>query len=435
MKKQVKNKGIALIIVLSAITLLTTIGVEFAFNTNVYYRLANNAKNRLQAEYLAKSSLNLMKLELKLDKQIRSAVSNLNISQYLGGEGMGPICQQFPFSTALLKAMFMGESFFDEAETESDEKKEPAEDTETDRVISAFETSQAEEFLNFDGDFDGECQIEDSKWNLSYFYDLDPTKAVPEGSINEYDSYKQLLIKYLSQEKFKKLFEEKSEKINEVVRNIADWVDKNERINELGGVEVGSEDSIYGGRTQNYYVKNGKFLTLDELYLVEGVKDDWFTTLKDSFTIYGDGKVNVCTANDGVITALILRYGELNTKAPPIDPKNTKLLDNLLTAVKMGCQGVTPNVNTIAANLDNALGIGTATATTGTDQQAAQNTAQQGASTTTSSQFADMITTDNRYYTLILTGTVNDSVVRIKTVLDVEKDNPKDWKMLYWRMY
>lgn len=428
--------GIALIMVLSAITILTTIGVEFAYNTSIYYRLATNAKNRLQAEYLAKSALNLIRMEMKLDKQIRTTVNSMNANQYLGGQSMGPLCEQFPFSTSLLRMMFAGD--VPQNETEGGASGEEAQSDETGgRLVTAAESEAAQQFLNFEGDFEGECKVEDAKWNLNYFYTLDPGMATAEGAANQYDSYRLLLTKFLTQERYKKLFDDNAEKAQEAVRNIADWVDKNNRMNELGGVEVGGEDSLYGGKGLDYYVKNGKFLSLDEVYLVAGVNDDWFTTLKDMFTIYGEGKINVCSASDDIIAALILRYSELNPNVPPIDQNNAKQMGNLVTAVRAGCQGVNPDVSMIAANLDAALGIGVAPAgitppgtTTIPNTQTAMPQASSG-----SSIFASMISTQNRYYSLILKGLVGDTLVRISTVIDVEKDNPKEWKMLYWRMY
>ena len=71
MLKRLKNQsGVALMIVMAAITLLTSIAVEFAYNTNVNYNLALNEKERLQAYFLAESAIKLMELELKLEKQL-----------------------------------------------------------------------------------------------------------------------------------------------------------------------------------------------------------------------------------------------------------------------------------------------------------------------------------------------------------------------------
>ena len=164
--KAIRNqKGIALMLVLSAIVVLTTMIVEFAYNTNVNYHLSLNERDRLKAYYLAKSAYSFMLLELKFDKQFRRIIESQNLGQYLGETANLPLCQQFPLSTGLIRTIFVGggmpselfggeddgaegEDGGEEAGGDSDE----IEDLQND--VSVSQEKSAKEFLEFEGDFD-----------------------------------------------------------------------------------------------------------------------------------------------------------------------------------------------------------------------------------------------------------------------------------------
>ncbi|MBI2342224.1 MAG: general secretion pathway protein GspK [Deltaproteobacteria bacterium] len=401
------SRGIALMMVISSIMLLSMIVLEFVFSSNVSYKLALNEKERLQAYFLAESALNLMKIELKIDRQLKSAISSSPIAQNLPIDLSMPMCQQFPFSTGLIRAFFVGGAMplMKGKEGGEEEKSKSA---------TVFETESAEEFLSFDGDFDGSCADEQGKFNLNYFAGLDPMQQTLSG-VNPYDMYKITLINFLKGEKFKKLFEGmEQQKIAEIVRNIADWTDKNDIINDIGLVTLGQEGSLYKGENAP---KNVKFLSLDEVHMVEGVDDRWFTPIEDMFTVYGENKINVCVADDDVVWALIVAYASQNPNIPPLDPKNLETKKKFVDALKLSCGGTQPQASKIASDLDAALGITSAEGSGG------------------GGKFAEMITTEARYYSLKLTGQVGETVVNIKTVLDIKDPDPKKWKMLYYKVF
>jgi general secretion pathway protein K len=69
--------GAALITTLLAVTLLTVAVVEFAYSSQVDYHLARNALTALQANYLARSGVNLAVLVLKRDSRSASGIDSL----------------------------------------------------------------------------------------------------------------------------------------------------------------------------------------------------------------------------------------------------------------------------------------------------------------------------------------------------------------------
>ena len=176
MKRVFNKKGVALMLVLSAIVVLSTVLVEFAYNTNVNYNLAMNERDRLQSYYLAKSAYSFMLLELKFDRMFRQIVQSQNLSQYLGGAANMPLCQQFPLSTGLIRAVFTGgglEGLMGGAGGEEDEGEGGEESQIEDKIerlqrsASVSAEKMASEFLEFEGDFDGECIDEGTKINLN----------------------------------------------------------------------------------------------------------------------------------------------------------------------------------------------------------------------------------------------------------------------------
>lgn len=408
-------------LVLGSIVIISAMAIEFAYNTNVNYHLALNDLDRLKATYLAKSAFRFMQIELKFDRLFRQVVQTQNLGQFLGGNANMPLCKQFPISTGLIRAVFMGGGEGAAALPEEFQK-----------MISMSQQEEAGEFLSFEGDFDAECTDESTKINLNSFYGLNPLQRVTEG-YNSYDRLKLDIQKFLSAEGYRETFEDLNIKSADVVRNIADWVDTNELINEMGGVEAGPEISVYDRIGAQYPVKNGKMTTLDEAFLVDGVVDAWFAPLKQYFTVYGDGLVNVCGAEDVVIQSVIIRYFEATPNLPPIRLDDPETMGKLITAVQEGCSmgGIGNQLKQqIATSLNAAIGAltsGGVETGTGAEGGAQPSSAATG--------FANYISADPRFFNLSLTGVVGDISVRVKAVLDVRGSNPNQWKLLYWRIY
>src|ERR1700738_4000409 len=70
-------RGVALILVLTVIAILTSIGVDFSYNSRVSLKLAENARDGMRAYYLARSAVNLSRLLLHYQKQLDGAGAQL----------------------------------------------------------------------------------------------------------------------------------------------------------------------------------------------------------------------------------------------------------------------------------------------------------------------------------------------------------------------
>ncbi|MBI4126132.1 MAG: general secretion pathway protein GspK [Deltaproteobacteria bacterium] len=411
------ERGMALILVLSAITILSVAAVEFAYNTNVAYQLAVGEKNRLQATYLARSAFEFMRLELKYDRVFRQIVQQQGLGQMLGDTAQMPLCQQFPLSTGLVRMVFLGGGVEGEAIPED-----------VKRMVSMSEEEQASSFLDFEGDFDATCIDEATKFNLNTFSTMNPDQTAAEGQLNSYWQYRLALVQFLKNPKYAALFELADVTPEDAVRNIADWIDPNDMIDESPGRTGGPEGSLYERAGMTYQVKNGKLLSLAEAYQIVGVSDDWYSELKNNFTVYGDGKVNICSSERPVIEAVIRRYVGSMTNPPPIRLEDPEVMDRLVQAVGTGCQtaaGGDQQVQAVSASLTAALNPATEGGTQG--QVGGRGGVDRG--------LQQLITGSTRFFTLTMTGQVDQTTVKMTAVVDTQNANATQWPVLYWKVY
>lgn len=451
-KRRGSEKGVALMVVLAAVIVLTMISVEFVYDAQIDFHLALRQKERLQAYYLAQSAYNLTLLELKLGSQAQEQLANFlqSANVQLGVDLSAPLCQQMPINTALFRLGMEATGPPKEKPKEGEETGKEAKG-EDQNLLGTFPLSGLEEFMQFKGDFSAECADESSKIDLNYFYEQDPGKEVINAD-NPYDDYKKFIVKVLSQASYSRLFEEAQTTPQEVVRNIADWIDQNENINEFGRQERGGEESIYrGGQPGQMTTKNGKFSTPQEVYEVSGISDRLWIPIADLFTIYGEStggekpKINVCRAPEEVVKGLILRYAETRSDLPPIKPEEEgEVLSKLVEKVKEGCQGPKPDPNEIAGALDGGLAevlkVGAAPgavpgaaaggeAAGGEGLEKPEEIPEGGAAGgrapggagggQSSSPFAEWISTESNFFSLRLIGEVGRATVRIHAVIDV----------------
>lgn len=431
--RQRRSRGIALLMVLASLALLSGVVVEFAYNSNVTYNLAMNEKERTQAYYLAQSGLAFTKLLLKYDREARKLASQA--SSRLGKNfQIEPLYVMIPISSEVLRGMASmsnpdasgsAEAGIDAEEGASDEKKD---------AVGGFNL-QDSEFLQFEGDFSSEVIEENAKINVNAFLTLAPTDP-------GYDRLKSVLYHLLLTDEFKGLFEDRYRGAKELVQNIADYIDRDDAQNEVGGQERGREG--VGAAAGQIKMKNGKLLSVDELMLVPGMTEDIFQKLKEYVTIYGaDDKIYACRAKEPVIKSLILAYTEVNpTRMEPLKDENIELLNQAYDAVLNSC----PDLQAMANELDRALGAttpgagdgSTPGATPGPTSSLTGSTTNRGTtgtgSTGTTNSFNSMLRNDNTMFTLIGIGSVGETQVRIKTVIDTANANPLRWQTLYWRV-
>lgn len=426
-------RGIALLMVLASLAILSSLVVEFAYNSNVTYNLALNQKDRVQAYYLAESALNFSKLILKFDKEARKLAGEA--SNKLGRTiQIQPLYEMIPLNSEILRGIAQMEGGAAPEGGEGEEGGEAAPEGSPGaggaEALGAFNLKGAESFLAFEGNFSSEIGEEDAKLNVNAFFSLPPTQK-------SYERLKSALYHLLLTDEFKGLFEDKFRGAKDLAQNIADYIDKDDAQNEPGGQERGREGVGGGLQVQ---MKNAKLLSMEELMMVPGMTEDIFQKLKPYLTVYGaDEKIFVCRAKDPLVKSLILAYTENNTRMEPVRDDNAELLTKATDAVLNSC----PDTQAMANNLDQALGVvqpentpspSSAARAGGPTSTLTGATSGGGAGLGQSDKFSDMVKNENKIFSIIGIGTVGETEVKLKTILDTTNPNPNRWTMLYWRV-
>lgn len=110
---------------------------------------------------------------------------------------------------------------------------------------------------------------------------------------------KELIQRFLSRPEF----DLDTEVVTDIVNAIKDWLDQDD---EQTGLE-GAEDSYYRSQDPAYACNNGPVRTIASLRKVRGLKDipkETFDKIAERLTPYGDGKININTADPLIIEAL-----------------------------------------------------------------------------------------------------------------------------------
>jgi type II secretory pathway component PulK len=96
--------------------------------------------------------------------------------------------------------------------------------------------------------------------------------------------------------------EASSQEAVDIADAIIDWRDEDDEPSDNG-----AESSYYEGLSPGYICKNADFDLLEELFLVKGMTQTIYDKVKDYLTVYGDGKVNLNTADGLVLQSLGMR--------------------------------------------------------------------------------------------------------------------------------
>ncbi|MBI2645990.1 MAG: type II secretion system minor pseudopilin GspK [Deltaproteobacteria bacterium] len=252
------QRGVALILVISSIAMLTIMMVEFTFGSQLNLRISKNFQNALKAQALARSGIHFALLELKVYKSLKD---NPMVKQIPGfQESMLDQIWQFGFiypPIATKKATFGKE-----------------------RTLEEFTQKS-----KIDGKINVTIQDEGSKINLNDLENIQYRAAI----IQQLDSIFE--HKKTTDEEFLQAY--KDLQFTDLINNIVDWIDK-----DTGRVGGGDEESYYSRLPVPYRSKNAPLDTVSELGLIEGFNDDTiFNLLLPYVTVYPTEGINVNTAD------------------------------------------------------------------------------------------------------------------------------------------
>jgi general secretion pathway protein K len=297
-RRRTDRRGVALIMVLAAITVLTVFLTELQDDTSAELSSALAERDMLRAEYHARSAINLSRLLIATEPAIRRSLAPL-----LGLLGVGqmqlPVWEFAdvvlgPFNDASGVGSFAG--------------------------LANLDMTTAKNLGTTGGRFELTIVDEDSKINVN------------SAARNEVMS-KQLvagqLMGLFSPAQYAPLFDGRDpdgqfSDRQTICGAIIDWADSEPDGNELtttcdlrpmAPTATSAEDSFYQMLGVEYRRKNAAFDSLEEMRLVRGLgSDDFWSTFVDPdpadprkriLSVWGQGKINIGSANAQTMLAVI----------------------------------------------------------------------------------------------------------------------------------
>jgi len=355
-KRQKRERGVAMLIAIISIAILTIVATEFIYTSRVDLELATNQRDGLQAYYLARSGLGLSRLMLRFQKQLNNTpIPNLQglLQQFAGAQGGGAPAGASPAAAPstmnlqiwklakvdchMLRWMVRSE------EGPGGEPAPPRGGSRTTKFDDEFpDVARAQQkvaFGGFEGCFNATITDEEEKLNLS---------KVDSGALTAQPVVARLLDLF-SDKRFEFLFEhEDANRVKvtpqDVIIGIKDWIDDDEVQSTLNvSGQTGQDPFLKGFSDENYNydrydpryrAKNALFDTLDELYLVHGVNDEFMAAFRDRFTVYPsvNARPNVNTDDP------VLLYMDILSVADPVRPdprlKDPLFIDTLIKQIR-----------------------------------------------------------------------------------------------------
>jgi len=329
-----QKEGFALLLTLVAIAILAVMITDLHETTGMGFAAANAQRDRIKAEYLAKSGINLTRMLLGQEPALRKLVDPL----YKGLVGRrAPQLPVWQFADTILRpfADFEG--------------------SKADVSAAGFDLNLAEGLGQTGGSFEIVAVAENSKVNVNARSLRDPAGSQTQVAMLLYS----LTGGYMPPpNKYDPLFSQFDERGRittrlDVIANVIDWWDVDDQHTQFDPAlattsSAGGEDSAYYSSLPDPYpIKNAPLDTLEELRLVRGVNDDFWATFVEpsaddprlrQLTIYGAGVLNPNEAEPAVLLARVCSFPELQKQllcADPTGVEPTKFITLITTARAM----------------------------------------------------------------------------------------------------
>lgn len=287
-KKPREKRGIAMLITLVTIVLLSASVVEYTYSNRIHLSLASNERDRVKAYFLAKSSYNIAKLLLSFQFALQSESRTTEDDM---GQLIGRAMRRSNFQMYQYVDLFLGP--FNSGKIES--------------PIGGINLSDTgvEGFGNFAGEMTVRVVPEDGRININNF---------AKDEIDEADLAQ--LCAMVLDPRYDEIFEVKDE-FGElmdraaVLQNIIDFIDPDEE-----GILLSNECTIRGksgdelrpyNRSENRTIRprNRRLVDVSELYQVHGVSESFMDAFKDQLTVFNTGKPNLNVAQAPVFFSVL----------------------------------------------------------------------------------------------------------------------------------
>lgn len=298
--QRASTRGVAMVMAITCVSLMAVVVADMAEMTATGYAVASNRRDNLKAEYMARSGLNLTRLLVAKEPEIRRVVSPMY--QMLLGRPP-PMLPVWAMADDLLVPFCRYEA--------------------VQRMNTGFDFQSADGL----GETGAACSItsfaENAKININLPLNFSGDEARRSIAMQLYA----MMGGYQAESRYDPLFEQLDRDGNhttriDVVGAIIDWwdYDQDRTVFDPGAASItttGTEDDVYSRLDDPYRAKNAPFDSLQEARLVRGVGDDFWATFVDPnpsdpnariVTIYGSGAVNPNESPPEVLLARICSF-------------------------------------------------------------------------------------------------------------------------------
>jgi general secretion pathway protein K len=345
-----QKRGVALILVLTTIAILTSIGVDFSYSSRVSLKLAENLRDETRAYYQARSAVNIARLLLHFQKQVDGMGSQLApaLQGLLGQKTATPTpqtgAQPQPGGQAsqslgirLWELVPVDSNAFSAFLAGSVQGLDKV--TSADRPVAAESADGLAQhaFGSSEGSFHARITDENSRINVQRLNGL---------SGAAYTTLVQLRA-MMSDPKYDFIFNEEDANRDRVSRDdviiaMKDWADLDETGSAIDPTNNASpfvsgysdENGAYDRYLPRYKAKNDKFDSLQELYMVRGVNDRFMAAFGDRLTVWPDinAGLNINTNDPQQMLTNILIAAQNPNDAALRDPR---LLQTILKEIQL----------------------------------------------------------------------------------------------------
>jgi general secretion pathway protein K len=345
-RRALRARGVALIIAVVSITLLTVVATEFAYNTRVDLQLAANQRDEVRAYYMARSGMGLGRLLLRFQRQVDNTPIP-NLAGMLGGlmgGGQAPGGQPQSLNIQLwklarvdchmLKGLVKSDGADDGRGAAPVDPKFQMDDGE---APALSDQPMKRSFGGFEGCFLATITDEEEKLNVHRLSGL-ATDALPTAA---------RMMDLFDDKRFEFIFNrDDANRVRvtpqEVVLALRDWADEDEvqsAINLADPVNpfvpgFASEDTHYDRYDPRYEAKNALFDSVDELYRVHGVTDMFMAAFRDRLTVYPDRnrKPNINTDDPMMLYLAIMSVADQTRPDPRL--QDPVFVQELITRIR-----------------------------------------------------------------------------------------------------
>jgi general secretion pathway protein K len=291
MRKRARERGVALVMVLGAIAIMVVMLAELQDDTGAEVAAATAARDSVQAEYFARSAVNLSRLLIAAEPLMRAGIAPL----FALMQQTPPQLPVWEYSDRILGA-------FNDKEASADFAS-----------LSGLDLTLGKNLGLKGGHFEVVIVDEDAKININM------------GAANEIAHIRlaKELMSLMGPITYDPLFSQRDSTGNfndrlSICSAIIDWADPDEQLYSCDLTNAPStnavEDSWYQLLQKPYRRKNAPYDSLEELHMVRGMTDDFWSTFVDPeptnpkkrlITVWGQGVINVNSASPLTLYAVV----------------------------------------------------------------------------------------------------------------------------------